>query len=671
MKLINILTSGHLFSIEENPLKLKYILFNSMLLFNIILVSIIFFIRLKEAQYGQAFFDIVYVLFATITLFLARYSKKYFNKIIFFTIFFSYFTVTFLFYKSTSITTGMSWYYILLLITFFLAGKRGGAIVFVISFISIIYIYTNIKTYMPADIVLGIAPFVVFVVFMYFFEERNLNLQHLLEKQNRDLNDLYSKSSSELAKLQEVLYQSPVSIIITDPQGNIEYMNPWFSKLTGYEMSEVKGKNPKVLKSKMHSDDYYKTLWDDITHGKVWNGVFKNVKKDGTLYWEKAIIAPVKDKQGTLSNFIAIKQEITQQVYLEEEILKKDKDEIENFEKTLESFVRIVEERDTYTAGHSNRVAMYSKMIAEEMGFSADECSLLYRAAMLHDIGKVATPDNVLLKPGKLSNLEYRLIQEHVKSSYDILSRIPMYKDFANIIIHHHEHYDGSGYPYGKKEDEIPLLAHILIVADAFDAMTTNRIYKGRKDLEEAFVELERCSGTQFHPVVVKNTIKALADVELYNTVNQLPKTDLEKERFSYFYRDQVTRSYNGDYLTYVLNQNNFTKEFRCIHILFMHNFSVYNSKEGWAKGDLLLNSVSNYLIKLFPESMIFRIHGDDFILIQKEHIEINMQELNGLDFLVDNNINLTTRHIDLKDEIILTLEQLEQLEQVVGDIRG
>ena len=160
---------------------------------------------------------------------------------------------------------------------------------------------------------------------------------------------------------------------------------------------------------------------------------------------------------------IAIKQEITKEVHLRDQLVQKEKEREENFEKTLESFVRMVEERDTYTGGHSERVAHYSLLIAQEMNFCENDSKLIYRAAILHDIGKIATPDNVLLKPGKLSDLEYKLIQEHVSASYEILARIPMYKELADIIICHHERYDGKGYPKGLKGDEMSILSQIMI----------------------------------------------------------------------------------------------------------------------------------------------------------------------------------------------------------------
>ncbi len=132
------------------------------------------------------------------------------------------------------------------------------------------------------------------------------------------------KDRHEIAKLQQVIENSPVSIIITDVEGVIEYANPWAQKLTGYRLEELIGENPRVLKSEFHPASEYIKLWDTITNGDVWSGTFRNIKKDGEEFWESAIIAPVVDDEGGILNYIAIKQEITEKVYLEQALAKQE-----------------------------------------------------------------------------------------------------------------------------------------------------------------------------------------------------------------------------------------------------------------------------------------------------------------------------------------------------------
>jgi PAS domain S-box-containing protein len=129
----------------------------------------------------------------------------------------------------------------------------------------------------------------------------------------------------DVKKFKEIIEKSPVSIIITDTDGNIEYVNRWFCDLTGYSADELIGENPRILKSDLHSEHEYKKLWYDITHNLVWSGVFKNIKKNGEEYWESAMIAPLRNED-KITNFIAIKQEITEKVYLQQEL--QDKEEI-------------------------------------------------------------------------------------------------------------------------------------------------------------------------------------------------------------------------------------------------------------------------------------------------------------------------------------------------------
>lgn len=355
--------------------------------------------------------------------------------------------------------------------------------------------------------------------------------------------------------------------------------------------------------------------------------------------------------------------------HLEEEVKKRtesvialEEEKIENFQKTLESFVSMIEDRDTYTAGHSVRVATYSRMIAEKMGCSSKECDLVYRAGILHDIGKVVTPDIILLKPGQLSTQEYKLIQNHVTESYKVLSKIPMYQELADIIICHHERYDGKGYPYGKKGSEIPVLAQIMIVADAFDAMTTNRIYKGRKSTAEALKELKALSTKQFHPEVVEAAAKILAPIEISESINQLPFTETEHERFAYFYRDHVTQAFNTEYLTFIINWNNLKPKYFYINALCLHNFTQYNEVHGWSEGDKFLCGLVDYFTEHYPLSLIFRVHGDEFILFSEDALDIDMKQFEKLELFKNSSVTLSKSEIDLREYDVFSFEKLEKI---------
>ncbi len=187
---------------------------------------------------------------------------------------------------------------------------------------------------------------------------------------------------------------------------------------------------------------------------------------------------------------------------------KKEADEA-YFEVTR-SLIKALGEKDTYTEGHSERVARYAKEIAVESGLSEDECSLIYRAALLHDIGKMALPDYILHKKEKLSEEEIDMIKKHEINSVNILKPIKAFSDILPIILYHHEKFDGTGYPYGLSGNMIPKEAQILSVADVFDAITCGRGYKEGKSATEAIEEMERQKGKQLSPAYVDILKKVL-----------------------------------------------------------------------------------------------------------------------------------------------------------------
>jgi putative nucleotidyltransferase with HDIG domain len=355
----------------------------------------------------------------------------------------------------------------------------------------------------------------------------------------------------------------------------------------------------------------------------------------------------------------AFKENLRYHTELEKLVSEKTKSLTDNYEQTLRAMVEMIEVRDSYTGGHSERVARYSRAIAQEMGLSQEECSLIYRAGMLHDIGKVTTPDSILLKPGKLSEREFLLIKDHVTVSHHLLSQIPMYKTISEIVLHHHEHYDGAGYPQGLSGKDIPLLSQIMIIADAFDAMTTNRIYKGRKSLEEAIEEMQLCSGKQFDPAVVPFACRALGRMDISHDISQLPKSTMEKERFSYFFRDSLTDMYNKDYLDFFLQQGIAGSRYKAC-ACFLKNFSQYNSKHGWDKGSELLKRFAQFLQTRYSEAMVFRVQGDDFILLFDEERAGKIKEYEQPSFLDNTEVDSSCHYLSTLDDLMDQLKCLE-----------
>jgi HD-GYP domain-containing protein (c-di-GMP phosphodiesterase class II) len=175
---------------------------------------------------------------------------------------------------------------------------------------------------------------------------------------------------------------------------------------------------------------------------------------------------------------------------------------------------RAIEARDEYTRGHSARVTAIADAIARRLGWDEERLDLLQLGGPLHDVGKLAISDDVLRKPGRLDDDELAQIREHPRLGARMLLRMAAFRGALPYVLYHHERWDGTGYPTGRAGEQIPLEARVLAVADAFDAMTSDRPYRPALSREEALAEVERCSGTQFDPEIVRIFLDLFAEAE-------------------------------------------------------------------------------------------------------------------------------------------------------------
>lgn len=175
---------------------------------------------------------------------------------------------------------------------------------------------------------------------------------------------------------------------------------------------------------------------------------------------------------------------------------------------TLEALTAALDARHPYTGGHSYRVAEISTCIAREMGLIESRQHFIHIAAHLHDIGKIGIPDSVLLKKGKLTVGEYEVIKKHPETGFQILRKVKILQHVAHVVRHHHERWDGAGYPSGLAGERIPLASRIIAVADSYDAMISMRPYRPSLTHEQSIAELRRCRGSQFDPAVVDAFIR-------------------------------------------------------------------------------------------------------------------------------------------------------------------
>lgn len=195
---------------------------------------------------------------------------------------------------------------------------------------------------------------------------------------------------------------------------------------------------------------------------------------------------------------------------INEELLK-SKEKLEKaYLESIETLRFTVEAKDNYTRGHSDRVSEYSVLIGKKLGLPSKDLEILRIGGLFHDIGKIGISDSILLKNGKLTNKEYDEIKSHPIIGKNILSNAAIFQDIIPIVLYHHERYDGKGYPYGLSDKDIPLLARIVAVADAFDAMTSRRSYRNELDIEYVKEELKNKTGTQFDPVVATTLLDIL-----------------------------------------------------------------------------------------------------------------------------------------------------------------
>jgi len=221
---------------------------------------------------------------------------------------------------------------------------------------------------------------------------------------------------------------------------------------------------------------------------------------DAAMYWAKSA---GKNQVGDWGKLIRRREDGTLPWYAADRGVKAPD--------VVAALVAALAAKDPITSAHTERCSWYTARLAKEIGLKDDETSIVRLASLLHDVGKLAVPDDVLSKPGPLNEEEWAQMKRHPTSALHVLSQIHSIADATPAILHHHEHFNGSGYPDGLAGKEIPIASRILLVTDAFDAMTTDRPYRKAMPIEAAVEELKRNSGTQFDPMVVEAFLRILA----------------------------------------------------------------------------------------------------------------------------------------------------------------
>jgi len=325
-------------------------------------------------------------------------------------------------------------------------------------------------------------------------EDIKESLKTQLNITQRNFKDAYQQ-----VKQYEVAIDESNILSRTDAKGKILYANSRFYEISGYTSEEVIGKTHAIVRHPDTPDSVFEDLWKTIHSGKPWNKILKNRKKDGSPYWVDSTIMPIKNKDGAISEFMAIRHEVTEIITLHQEI-----------EKTQQEIIfrmgEIGESRNKETGNHVRRVAEYSRLLALKLGLDEKEANLIAHASPMHDIGKVGIPDAVLLKPGPLNDEEWKIMRLHSAIGHKVLdgSQRELLKAAAIIAKEHHEKYNGTGYPDGLVGDEIHIYARIIAVADVFDALGSNRVYKKAWSLEKIITLFEEEKGRHFDPLLIE-----------------------------------------------------------------------------------------------------------------------------------------------------------------------
>lgn len=307
---------------------------------------------------------------------------------------------------------------------------------------------------------------------------------------------------------------------------------------------------------------------------------------------------------------------------------------------TLQAITTIantIDAKDPYTKGHSIRVSEYSALLAEALGWKRADIQNLKYIALLHDIGKIGVPDNVLNKPGRLTDTEFELIKSHTTIGGDILKDINMIPDVDAGARYHHERYDGKGYPNGLSGEDIPEIARIIGIADAYDAMNSKRVY--RNPLEKATIrkELENGKGKQFDPVYIEKFLELL-DSGALDAVTAMPasgeggntiaeESSLLLNQIMENIEREKQMSKETDYLTRLLNRSSgepliisaMAASNGCLAFIDLDNLKTINDRFGHLAGDHALSSVADVLRESSRNAIIARIGGDEFLYYMKD----------------------------------------------------
>jgi len=349
----------------------------------------------------------------------------------------------------------------------------------------------------------------------------SLSAKWKVERQFRtiqaDLEAMVERRTSSLreseAKYRSLFEDSRDAIYISDTGGKFLDVNQFTLELFGYDRADMIGKD--VRNIYVSPDDYERFQSEIEQKGSAKDYEVKLCGITG-IEMDCLVTASIwKTKDGNILGYQGIIRNITKQKQ-DREALKQT---LENLKKTMSGTIQAmaytVETRDPYTAGHQQRVALLARAIAEEMGLSEEQIEGVYLAGIIHDLGKISIPGEILSKPGRINDMEFNLIKMHPQAGCDILRKIEFSWPIAKIVLQHHERMDGSGYPNGVAGEDILLEARILAVSDVVESMASHRPYRPSLGVAPALEEISKNKGLLFDPDVVDACLGLFAEKSL------------------------------------------------------------------------------------------------------------------------------------------------------------